>query len=202
MELVLLGIFLILLVVWFIKSLTGGKNSSSSSASSSGKKKQQGKASSTFFRIPDQYHSLEEITNALRKAGLESCQLILAVDFTKSNTYSGQRTFNGKNLHTINSSNRALANPYEKCIYIIGKTLASFDDDQLIPCFGFGDLTTKGHGVFPFDSRLCYGFEEVRKMIVFFNALLVFRCWRNTGRLQIVLYCLDQLISHQLFTRL
>lgn len=49
----------------------------------------------------------------------------------------GARSFNRKSLHTIGSG----PNPYEQAISIIGKTLSAFDDDNLIPCFGFGDGT-------------------------------------------------------------
>jgi E3 ubiquitin-protein ligase RGLG len=49
--------------------------------------------------------------------------------------YSGKRSFSGQSLHKIGST----PNPYEQAISIIGKTLAPFDDDNLIPCFGFGD---------------------------------------------------------------
>jgi len=38
-------------------------------------------------------------------------------------------------LHDIGSGQ----NPYEQAISIIGKTLSAFDEDNLIPCFGFGD---------------------------------------------------------------
>ena len=33
-------------------------------------------------------------------------------------------------------------NPYEASIAILGKTLEDFDDDHMIPVFGFGDATT------------------------------------------------------------
>jgi len=48
---------------------------------------------------------------------------------------SGKHSFNRKSLHHIGNG----PNPYEQAISIIGKTLAAFDEDNLIPCFGFGD---------------------------------------------------------------
>lgn len=49
--------------------------------------------------------------------------------------FEGKVSFNNRSLHAIGET----PNPYEKAITIIGKTLAPFDDDNLIPCFGFGD---------------------------------------------------------------
>ena len=47
----------------------------------------------------------------------------------------GARSFNRRSLHHIGNA----LNPYEQAISIIGKTLAAFDEDNLIPCYGFGD---------------------------------------------------------------
>ncbi|KAK9051586.1 hypothetical protein SSX86_028213 [Deinandra increscens subsp. villosa] len=109
--------------------------------------------------IPDNYSSLEQVTKALRESGLESSNLILGIDFTKSNEWTGRVSFNNRCLHAIGDS----PNPYEKAISIIGQTLAPFDDDNLIPCFGFGDATTHDQDVFSFhdDGSPCHGFEEV-----------------------------------------
>ncbi|MBA0852749.1 hypothetical protein Goshw_009367, partial [Gossypium schwendimanii] len=99
------------------------------------------------------------VTAALRGSGLESSNLIIGIDFTKSNEWTGQVSFNNRSLHAIG----AAPNPYEKAISIIGKTLAPFDDDNLIPCLGFGDATTHDNEVFSFhsDHSSCHGFEEV-----------------------------------------
>lgn len=77
-----------------------------------------------------------QVSEALEKAGLESSNLIVGIDFTKSNEWTGKKSFMGRNLHDLDG---ACLNPYEQAISIIGKTLEKFDDDNIIPCYGFGD---------------------------------------------------------------
>ncbi|KAF2288805.1 hypothetical protein GH714_014280 [Hevea brasiliensis] len=61
-----------------------------------------------------------------------------------------------KSLHHLGNS----PNPYEQAISIIGRTLSDFDEDSLIPCYGFGDATTHDQEVFSFypEDRPCNGF--------------------------------------------
>uniref|UniRef100_A0A5B7BLN3 RING-type domain-containing protein n=1 Tax=Davidia involucrata TaxID=16924 RepID=A0A5B7BLN3_DAVIN len=112
-----------------------------------------------YHFIPDNFSTLDQVTAALRESGLESSNLILGIDFTKSNEWTGKVSFNNRSLHAIGDT----PNPYEKAITIIGKTLSPFDEDNLIPCFGFGDATTHDQEVFSFhsDHSPCHGFEEV-----------------------------------------
>ncbi|XP_044469857.1 E3 ubiquitin-protein ligase RGLG3-like [Mangifera indica] len=109
-------------------------------------------------RIADNFSSLDQVISALREAGLESSNLILGIDFTKSNEWTGRYSFNRKSLHAISNT----PNPYEQAISIIGRTLSPFDEDNLIPCFGFGDATTHDKYVFSFypGQQYCHGFEE------------------------------------------
>ncbi|XP_028781814.1 E3 ubiquitin-protein ligase RGLG2 [Neltuma alba] len=112
-----------------------------------------------YSKIGDNYVSLDQVTEALAAAGLESSNLIVGIDFTKSNEWTGARSFQRRSLHHIGHDQ----NPYEQAISIIGKTMSSFDEDNLIPCFGFGDASTHDQEVFSFypDERFCQGFEEV-----------------------------------------
>ncbi|KAJ8773681.1 hypothetical protein K2173_005927 [Erythroxylum novogranatense] len=112
-----------------------------------------------YSRIADNYQSLDQVTAALAQSGLESSNLIVGIDFTKSNEWTGARSFNRRSLHHLGNGQ----NPYEQAISIIGRTLSTFDEDNLIPCFGFGDASTHDQDVFSFypDERFCNGFEEV-----------------------------------------
>eukprot|EP00276_Gloeochaete_wittrockiana_P009769 CAMPEP_0184649346 /NCGR_PEP_ID=MMETSP0308-20130426/6683_1 /TAXON_ID=38269 /ORGANISM="Gloeochaete witrockiana, Strain SAG 46.84" /LENGTH=355 /DNA_ID=CAMNT_0027081987 /DNA_START=214 /DNA_END=1281 /DNA_ORIENTATION=- len=115
---------------------------------------------------PDQYESIEEVQEALFRAGLKSSSLIVGIDFTRSNTENGEYTYDGHSLHQLYNNDHRL-NPYQEVIKTIGKTLARFDDDGLIPVYGFGDATCKDKGVFSLvrlfeeRDRPCNGFEEV-----------------------------------------
>lgn len=119
---------------------------------------QQQKEEVRFARIGDNYQSIQEVQQALRQAGLENSNLIIGIDFTKSNTWTGQTSFGGRCLHDTTGP----PNPYQQVIEFVGRTLEAFDDDKLIPTFGFGDAYTTDKSCFPFyPDRPCYGLEEV-----------------------------------------
>jgi len=114
-----------------------------------------------FKAFAARFTALEDVTRALRKAGLESSNLVVAVDYTKSNVW--QTRHGPAGLHTLRPDwGPGRENPYQRAIRTIGATLAGFDDDGLIPVFGFGDTTTTDRAVFPFFSdRPARGFQEV-----------------------------------------
>lgn len=98
--------------------------------------------------IGNHYETIEDLNYAIRQAGVEGCSLIFAFDFTKSNTWQGAVTFDGKSLHHIDNmppaynsaeqKGRAIRNPYQNIITTIGNQLDSFDDDGKIPTIIFG----------------------------------------------------------------
>lgn len=100
-----------------------------------------------FKTIKDSFETIEHVQDALRAAGLESSQVIVGIDFTKSNEWTGKDSFNRRCLHAILPGE---PNPYEQAISIIARTLEAFDDDNLIPCYGFGDATTGDRKIFSF----------------------------------------------------
>ena len=111
-----------------------------------------------FAPIRDRFETIEEVQRAIRQAGLESSDLILAIDFTISNVDQGAQSFGGLCLHNTQTG----SNPYMQTIDIIGRTMATFDDDNLIPVYGFGDKTTGARTCFPFmpHGAPCNGLEH------------------------------------------
>lgn len=117
-----------------------------------------------FEAIGDYFSSYEDVTKAIKGAGLADCNLIIGVDFTASNEWQGRKTFDHRSLHHV-AKNSKRCNPYQRVISAIGETLSSFDNDNLIPVYGFGDKLTKDTEVFPFyeNEKPCQGFEDVLK---------------------------------------
>lgn len=125
MEFILFSIFIVLVIIaaWV---LLGGSNSMNNNTNSS---RSSAHKISTFKTIANQYRTIEQVQEALRTNGLESCNLIVGIDFTKSNETSGKKSFGGKSLHNISGY---YVNPYQQVIDILGRTLESFDEDNVI----------------------------------------------------------------------
>ena len=66
-------------------------------------------------------------------------------------------------------------------IVAIGKTLEPFDDDNIIPVFGFGDARTTDISFFALHSgEGCQGFQEVIEMYVYVSSII--ECIQFTQR--------------------
>jgi len=101
--------------------------------------------------VEDRFGSYNDLEEGLKKAGLEACQLIVGIDFTKSNTWQGgDPNYFCDNLHDISTPSRP--NPYQQVLSIMCNSLAAFDDDGYIDTFGFGDHLTTDKSVFSFYS--------------------------------------------------
>lgn len=119
--------------------------------------------------IGDNYETIRDVQDALRRHCVEAVNLIVGIDYTGSNTM--HQSFGGKSLHWIDpsftelpppyegydsiyDSKFSLMNPYQQVLFTMGKTLEAFDEDNLIPVYGFGDRITKGNSIFNIKDRL------------------------------------------------
>ena len=85
----------------------------------------------------------------------------------QSNTWTGEKSFGGRCLHAKSPPGwqgpQCPVNPYAEVIDIMGRTLEDFDDDKLIPAYGFGDASCKDRKCFPFhnNNRSSFRVDEV-----------------------------------------
>ncbi|KAH3741878.1 uncharacterized protein LOC127851847 [Dreissena polymorpha] len=118
------------------------------------------KISDNFRKLsvnPDQFHSLEDVRSAIKKQGLETCNIIFAIDYTISNVTNGSKTFCGKSLHDLSG-----VNPYQKMITAIGETIDPMRGEiEYIHAFGFGDNEVKDKRVFPLSQEPCSSFYDI-----------------------------------------
>jgi E3 ubiquitin-protein ligase RGLG len=90
---------------------------------------------------------------------------MLAVDFTKSNSWTGKASFGGRCLHDTSAG---APNPYERVVSVLGRTvehmLGRGSDLAAAPllCWGFGDASTGDTAVFSFldGNRPAQGFTH------------------------------------------
>ena len=82
------------------------------------------KPSSTSNVIVDKYKTYAELEQAIRQAGIESMQCVMGFDFSKSNEWTGDRTYGKRSLHDL-----TFKNPYLHCIEVMTPLIPKFDDD-------------------------------------------------------------------------
>ncbi|WAR17437.1 CPNA2-like protein [Mya arenaria] len=64
-----------------------------------------------FEMIPDKFHSLKDVSDAIKNVGVKECSLIFGIDYTMSNQMQGKKTYDGLSLHDIQPSR---SNPYQE----------------------------------------------------------------------------------------
>lgn len=109
----------------------------------------------------DSFTTNDALDKAMLDAGLESSNLIIGIDFTKSNDFKPtcKHSFEGRPLHSLGVAG---GNPYEQVIQIMGSTLAQYDDDGKIVAVGFGDTASRHETVTHVGPKNgCDGFEGV-----------------------------------------
>ena len=95
------------------------------------------------------FDSFEELQCAMILSGLKNSNLIIGIDFSRSNEWSAKMTY-GRNMHTIDDKD---PNPYMRVMEIMGRALIFPHHDQQIHVFGFGDKTTDDQAVFNLSSE-------------------------------------------------
>ncbi|ESU45162.1 Phospholipid-binding Copine Family Protein [Giardia duodenalis] len=114
-------------------------------------------------RIRNYYKTYDELEAALRLAGVESMQMVVGIDFSKSNEWTGEKTYQ-RGLH----DSKCGETPYAKALRIMSSIVSRFDDDDIYPVYRFGCINTKNKSVLPLlypeqDDPHFQGFDAVKE---------------------------------------
>eukprot|EP00703_Trepomonas_sp_PC1_P005050 JAP91556.1 Copine I [Trepomonas sp. PC1] len=93
--------------------------------------------------IMDKFQTFAELEQAQKKVGIESIQMVVGFDFSKSNEWTGEHSYR-QSLHALSP-----ANPYLKALSVLQPLLHKFDEDGIIPAFRFGCAQTRDQAVLP-----------------------------------------------------
>ena len=70
--------------------------------------------------------------------------MVVAFDFSKSNTWTGEKIYQGRSMHDT-----SFVNPYLRVLNILEPIIPKFDDDGIFPAFRFGCLDSRDKIVLP-----------------------------------------------------
>lgn len=88
----------------------------------------------------------QEVEDLFKKYDIKRLSMVLGIDCTASNTWSGKRSFGGKSLHHIHRDD---LNFYEQAFGILGSVVERFDAAKSIPAYFFGDRESGKESVTP-----------------------------------------------------
>ena len=91
------------------------------------------------YELKLQYKTFSELKEKIDSKGIKDLGVFYGIDYTASNVTSGKESFNGKNLHLIETNKK---NPYEEVLTILGKYLEQYSSD--IYLYSFGDSISHG----------------------------------------------------------
>ena len=104
----------------------------------------------------DTHMSMEQIQKLAAKNDIQSFQIMVAIDFSNSNAYSGFQSYGGKNMHRMDNS------PYTQCLSSLENVLR-FLPVSSISAYYFGDRETRDETVLPLnkDRQVYETFSQV-----------------------------------------
>lgn len=105
----------------------------------------------------DMHISMEQIQKLVIKNDIQGFQLMVAIDFSNSNAYSGFQSYGGKNMHRMDNS------PYVQCLSSLENALR-FLPVSSISAYYFGDRESKDEAVFPL-SRERQAYETFSQIL-------------------------------------